>query len=45
MAVLFGLRLQDRKNQLLLAHIGGALDVEVFADQREIADLLFLELF
>ena len=39
MAVLLGLRLQDRKDQLLLAHVGGALDVEIFADQRQIADL------
>jgi hypothetical protein len=37
------LRLQDRKDQLLLTHIGSSLDIEVFADQRQIADLLFLQ--
>ena len=42
-AVLLGLRAEDGEDQLLLAHVGGALDVEVLGDLRQLADLLFLE--
>src|SRR5689334_15303535 len=43
MAILLGLRLQDRKDQLLLAHVGRPFDIEILADQREVADLFFFE--
>ena len=42
-AALFGLRAEDREDQLLLAHRRCALDVEVLGDLRELADLLRLQ--
>ena len=45
MTVLLGLRLQDRKDQILFAHIGGAFNIEGLANQRQIADLFLLERF
>jgi hypothetical protein len=42
-AILLRLCLQDRKDQLLLAHIGGALNIEILADQCQITDLLLFE--
>src|SRR5208337_4683717 len=42
-AVLGGLRLQDRKNHLLLAHVGGAIDVEVARHLRQLGYLRALE--
>ena len=45
MTILLSLRLQDRKDQLLLAHIGSAFNIEILADQRQIADFFLLERF
>ena len=42
-AVLLGLRLQDGEDQLLLAHVRGALDAEALGDLRQLADLLLLQ--
>ena len=43
MAILFRLRLQNRKDQLLLAHIGGSLNIEGFPYQCQITNLLFFK--
>src|SRR5207302_692342 len=42
-AVLLGLRAQDGEDQLLLAHVGGAVDVEVLGDLRQLADFFLFE--
>src|SRR5580704_10912590 len=42
-SVLGGLRLQHRKDHLLLAHVGGAVDVEVARHLRQLCNLRALE--
>ena len=42
-ARLLGLRLQDREDQVLLAHAGGVLDAELLGDLGEIGKLHLLE--
>ena len=43
-AALLGLRLEDLEDQLLLAHAGGAGDVEVLGDLGELLDALVFQL-
>src|SRR5215467_10924322 len=43
-AALFGLRLQDLEDQLLLPHSGSSLDVKVFGNLRQRGDVHLLQL-
>src|SRR6185503_8618920 len=45
MTILLSLSLQDRKDQLLFAHIGSAFNIEILANERQIADFFLLERF
>ena len=42
-AVLFGLSAEDLEDQFLLAHAGGAGDIELLGDLREIGDVLVFQ--